>query len=43
MTGISGGSYTVNDPGFNRGSYTFGEVVEAGIYNRPSGCASLLQ
>ena len=43
MTGISGSSYLVNDPGFNRGSYTFGEVVEAGIYNRPAGCASLLQ
>ncbi len=42
MTGISGSNYLVNDPGFSRTSYGFGEVVEAGIYTRPSGCASVL-
>ena len=43
MTGISGSSYLVNDPGFARTSYSFGEVVDAGIYNKPAGCASVLQ
>ena len=43
VTGISGSSYLVNDPGFARTSYGFGEVSEAGIYNRPAGCASRLQ
>ena len=43
MTGISGSSYLVNDPGYARTSYGFGEVVEAGIYNKPSGCATRLE
>jgi len=32
-TGISGTSFTVNDPGFNVGIYSEGEVVLAGVYN----------
>ena len=43
MTGISGTNYLVNDPGFSRTSYGFGEVREAGIYNRPGGCRSVYQ
>ena len=42
MTGHSSTAYNVNDPGFARGSYTNGEVVKAGIYNRPAGCSSIL-
>ena len=32
-TGVSGSSYTVNDPGFDRTEYPQGEVVKAGIYS----------
>ena len=42
MTGHSGTTYFVNDPGFAKTSYTQAEVVNSGIYTRPSGCASLL-
>ena len=42
MTGYSGTTYFVNDPGFAKTSYTQSEVVNSGIYTRPSGCASLL-
>ena len=42
MTGHSASSYTVNDPGFSKTSYTNGEVVKAGIYKRPAGCHSLI-
>ena len=42
MTGHTASGYTVNDPGFNKGSYTNGEVVKAGIYKKPSGCKSIL-
>jgi hypothetical protein len=31
-TGVTSSGYTVNDPGFSRSSYTFGEVVRAGVY-----------
>ena len=33
-TGHSGSTYSVNDPGFNTGSYTEGQVVRAGIFHR---------
>ena len=42
MTGYSGSTYFVNDPGFAKTSYTQAEVVNSGIYSRPAGCASLL-
>ena len=32
-TGVSGSSYTVNDPGYSRSSYTQGQVVRAGIFS----------
>ena len=40
MTGHSASGYSVNDPGFNKSSYTNAEVVKAGIYKRPSGCST---
>ena len=42
MTGSSASGYSVNDPGFSKTSYTNAEVVKAGYYKKPSGCASLL-
>ena len=43
MTGSSGANFLVNDPGFSKTSYTSGEVVRAGIFNRPAGCNALAQ
>ena len=43
MTGISGSNYLVHDPGFDRSSYPQSGVVTAAIYNRPSGCKSLVE
>ncbi len=43
MTGSSGSSYLVNDPGFSRTSYTSGDVVLAGVFKKPAGCSALLQ
>lgn len=40
MTGHSGNTLSVNDPGFNQGSYDLSEVVAAGVYHR-TGAASL--
>jgi hypothetical protein len=40
MTGVSGSSFLVNDPGFSKTSYPQSEVVKAGYYARPSGCAT---
>jgi SH3-like domain-containing protein len=33
-TGVTGSGFTVNDPGFNVGSYSFGEVVLGGVFNK---------
>ena len=33
-TGVSGTNFSVNDPGFNTGSYPQSEVVRAGIFRR---------
>ena len=33
-TGHSGSSFTVNDPGYNTGSYTYSQIVRAGIYTK---------
>jgi hypothetical protein len=41
MTGISGSSYLVNDPGYAKTSYTQAEVVTSASYKRPAGCRSL--
>ena len=43
LTGISGSNYLVNDPGFAHTSYAQSAVVTAGIFNRPSGCKSILE
>jgi len=32
MTGYSGDTLYVNDPGFNTGSYAVSDVVAAGVY-----------
>jgi hypothetical protein len=32
-TGVTSSGYSVNDPGYSKSSYTFGEVVKAGIFN----------
>ena len=42
LTGISGSSYLVNDPGYTKTSYGKSEVVSAGVYKKPSGCKSSL-
>ena len=42
MTGHTAAGYSVNDPGFTKTSYTNAEVVKAGIYKKPAGCASKL-
>ena len=40
MTGHSASGFSVNDPGFSKTSYTNAEVVKAGIYRIPAGCAT---
>ena len=42
MTGISGSNFLVNDPGFTKTSYTQSEVVNSGVFKRPTGCSTKL-
>ena len=42
MTGISGTSFLVNDPGFSKSTYTQAEVVNSGVFKRPAGCSTKL-
>jgi len=40
VTGVSGSTFEVMDPGFNTNTYSFGNVVKAGVFSKPAGSSS---
>ena len=43
MTGITATGFTVRDPGYSVTTYNNADVVDSGIFNRPSGCPAQLK